>query len=489
MKCFINSIPGRVVTWGVVFLASLTALAHQIPVHTAHEMDVDEGINLMKAHLVTRDFGLFDTIWSDQPPLFTVLLSGWFQIAGESVASGRVLVMISSACLLASLFSILSLTRRLFAGSIAVAFLFLSSIFVKYSGAVMIGIPAISFAVFAMLLLQWAGTSRSLFYASGFFFACAIMTKLFVLAIAPSFLTLFLFNEWQSERFPLAARQALIRFAHWTLVIAGFVIALAMLFGPALLHGEISQLIHSHASEKARSELGGIARLWKLLRADRDLLPLAAIGILLGLYGRRYDFLVPLVWFGSALSALSLHRPLWPHHYPLVSLPLVWLSAIAVDEVVRRPLPKSWNFVTSVRALSLAFFVYSISLVPSKWVRIRERVYDFNNRVSENSLAHLAKHANQTRWVVSDRPIYPFMLHLSVPPEIAVPSAKRKHSGELSASLYLAVIERYQPEQIIMKRFRDIARAIHDTVQDRYHTVQYDGRTLIMLRKDLFYLP
>lgn len=47
------------------------------------QFDNDEGINLMKALLFERGFSLYDEIWSDQPPVFTVLLAWWFKIFGD----------------------------------------------------------------------------------------------------------------------------------------------------------------------------------------------------------------------------------------------------------------------------------------------------------------------------------------------------------------------------------------------------------------------
>jgi len=55
--------------------------------------DDDEGMNLMKAQSVRAGFELYQDIWSDQPPLFTLLLAMVFNLFGPSVPAGRILVL------------------------------------------------------------------------------------------------------------------------------------------------------------------------------------------------------------------------------------------------------------------------------------------------------------------------------------------------------------------------------------------------------------
>src|SRR4051794_5789212 len=59
----------------VVLLLGLTCNAFQY--------DTDEGLNLMKSLLQLRGHHLYSEIWSDQPPLFTYILSGWFKLTGQ----------------------------------------------------------------------------------------------------------------------------------------------------------------------------------------------------------------------------------------------------------------------------------------------------------------------------------------------------------------------------------------------------------------------
>ena len=75
------------------------------------EVASDEGINFMKALLYSEGYSLHGEIWSDQPPLFTVLLAGWWRLFGMSVTAARVLVALSSCVIVWSLYQ---LVRRRF---------------------------------------------------------------------------------------------------------------------------------------------------------------------------------------------------------------------------------------------------------------------------------------------------------------------------------------------------------------------------------------
>ena len=160
--------------------------------------DTDEGINLMKALLVTKGYRLFRDIWSDQPPIFTLMLAGQFKAFGPSVEGGRLLVILLASVLLWSLYE----TVRRFEGAcaaIAAAVLVIASAnFIKLSCTVMIGLPAIAFgmvAVWTAVEAQRASAlaaSRWWLMGSAVAMALAIQTKGFALTLVPAIVTLML---------------------------------------------------------------------------------------------------------------------------------------------------------------------------------------------------------------------------------------------------------------------------------------------------------
>ncbi|MGH7215537.1 MAG: hypothetical protein ACREIT_12295, partial [Tepidisphaeraceae bacterium] len=56
----------------------------------------------------------------------------------------------------------------------------------------------------------------------------------------------------------------------------------------------------------------------------------------------------------------------------------------------------------------------------------------------------------RTRWVYTDRLVYPFHAGLRVPPPLAVVSLKRRAGGELNDRRLVTLLRQYRPEQILI---------------------------------------
>lgn len=64
----------------------------------AHEFawKYDEGVNALKARLFLEGYSLYSEVWTDQPPLFTLLIAATFTLFGQSVFVARALVLVLS---------------------------------------------------------------------------------------------------------------------------------------------------------------------------------------------------------------------------------------------------------------------------------------------------------------------------------------------------------------------------------------------------------
>jgi hypothetical protein len=80
-------------------LAFLVVMFLFYPFRERFEFDRDEGVNLMKAMLVEKGYSLYEEVWSDQPPLFTLMLAFVFRVFGLKVNLARLLVL-GLACVL-----------------------------------------------------------------------------------------------------------------------------------------------------------------------------------------------------------------------------------------------------------------------------------------------------------------------------------------------------------------------------------------------------
>ncbi|MGD8621486.1 MAG: glycosyltransferase family 39 protein, partial [Anaerolineales bacterium] len=161
------------------------------PFRYRFEFDHDEGINAIKAMLEIQGYPLYSETWSDQPPIFTMLLKLWFQIFGQTVLAGRVLVMLISAGLL---WLVIQYLRQFFGNLhalIAAALLLLLPYYLRLSVSIMIGLPAIAFALLSFFgIAQWHRKSSSIWLLlSAAALGLSIMTKLFTAFLAPIFFT------------------------------------------------------------------------------------------------------------------------------------------------------------------------------------------------------------------------------------------------------------------------------------------------------------
>ncbi|HWP41204.1 MAG TPA: glycosyltransferase family 39 protein, partial [Tepidisphaeraceae bacterium] len=114
------------------------------------EYDTDEGLNLMKSLLMLRGHRLYSEIWSDQPPLFTCLLTWLFKLSGPSVMPARMLVLAFSGLLLWTMYQTLSILEDRRFALVAALLLAGSTWYALFSFSVMIGLPALSLAMMSI---------------------------------------------------------------------------------------------------------------------------------------------------------------------------------------------------------------------------------------------------------------------------------------------------------------------------------------------------
>lgn len=441
----------------------------EAPLGQIFELDTDEGISLMKAFLYFKGFSLYTEVWNDQPPLSTFLLSNWFHIFGASVLASRLLILIFSLLLISSFYQILKYQLGKIPALLGSLFLILSWSYAKLSVSVMTGLPALSLAVLAIyLLMRYQHTSRqSLLILSGCVFALSLQTKLFTVFLIPLAIALILlpklsFNcdlqkeSSQTHNYFKLSRLLVIKTAVWL----GSLVAVYITIGILLNSINIEQLWQSHieaSTQEQYDDTNGILYLLTVIWRDYDLLLLGIVGTGAMVWQRRWAGLFPLAWLLTAMVLLFNHRPIWYHHYLLISVPLAWLAAYAVASAA--PLFQyGWRSL-GFKKLILPVVVLlltglSFGLIPTKFAiawRVPSPQWEVVNIVQQ--------YREHTRWVFSDRPIIPFYAGLPVPPETAVFSDKRLTAGNLTYRDLLKILRTYRPEQIVLaRRTRDITR-------------------------------
>jgi len=475
-----------------ILLLVFTALVLSGPDKSFSELDMDEGINAMKALLLSKGFHLYSDIWSDQPPLFTYLLKQWMELFGQSLVAGRALVSFTAAVLAASLFSIIRKNSSLVAAVLTLSLLLISCRFIKYSGALMIGLPALSFAVLSIALLPHSAKTRSAkqrcsLMLSGSCFAAGVLTKLYVIAVFPAiFVEICRLSSTDSES-PKDIRQIFIDLVVWAVATIIAAAVLIWMIAPALPAHFSEQLLGPHLQYREQLRLPGLVQLIGFARCDYYLWRIAAVGLAICFVRAQWRVLAPAAWLFTAVLLLANHRPLWPHHYLLVSIPTVWIAALGLMEAVKtlKSVASSGEFKLRGQSkilvgayllllLPLSFFAIKYSLnLPDHLSATARGIARTGHKLNPQALQLLKDYAPSTKWVVSDRPVYPFLANLPVPPEIAVSSAKRASTKQFSLEQFLNVIDKYEPEIILLKRFPGFPRAVGKHVKGDYRRVRY----------------
>lgn len=453
---------------------ALTLVSQMLPIKEVFEYDPDEGINLTKAHLYMNGYALFQEIWSDHPALFTALLSWWFRIFGVSVYHARLLVLGFSGMLIWSLFQLTRENDGAFCGLVACILLILSSDYAALSSSVMIGLPSIALALFStwLLTLHRKSCQRPYLVASGAIMALALQTKLFAGVLLPAMLyeifSIERLGPGKSEKTP----RAVFGLSLWIITLVMVYVFISLAFSSV----DFSLLIQPHLKGR-HIGLKGDSDLYRFLTQDFELVVLASAALVLLTVKKSPRSLMPFLWLICGLLSVLVHKPIWYHHYLLISIPTCWIASLGVAQLFHRTNWIGWSTKANpIHSIALLLVAASLCLViikvPEKYHRIDRRLSGSGFPTAyHHTIILMQKYANQNNWIVTDRPVFAFYAKLFVPPEMAVFSWKRLVTGDLTADDIVKYIRKYRPPLILFNRFPSIEKNILPEIEKDYYLV------------------
>jgi 4-amino-4-deoxy-L-arabinose transferase-like glycosyltransferase len=433
------------------------------PYRDVFALDLDEGINLMKALLVSRGFHLFSQIWSDQPPVFTYLLTGFFELFGYQVNAGRLLALFFSTLLIWASVQYLRLVWGRLAGLAGLVLLSLLPGYLTYSVSVLIGLPSLALAVLSMLfLVLWHQRGQTgWLWLSGLMFSLSIFTKMITVFVIPIFVVGLIVDAYyqRGKSSPIwdVVRPVII----WgtSFGLASLLLA-TWLVGPAGFPQLVLPHLQASRLEVFQSPDSTLTIQYHLLPAWPVLL-LSLIGALILIFRKRWLGLYPLVWSALAYSVLTQYAPVWAHQQLLVSVPAALVAAGGLGEAlavlpdfirqIRMRQVRSW-WVAAALIAAVLILVVQVPQVKGQWQRLAA-VAQKPTSAETTILRKLDKFAPQTNWLFTDQPMIAFRAGLLVPPELAVLSSKRVETGFLSPDEVQSAFQRYRPEQVLIGRF------------------------------------
>lgn len=397
----------------------------------------DEGFNLMKAFLMARGEHLFVDIWSDQPPVFTWLLRGMFAAFGSTVSVGRLTTLLCAALMLVAIRDFLREGRDELRALLGVMMVLMTPGIFLWSGAVLIGLPAIALAITSIACLhRWhRGGGGAWIIASGVMLALSACTKFFTLVAVPGVLLGFLLLPmppgWQRVPAILLWSGILLMGLLLILGVTGALFHLDQLFGNHLQ----ARAVPSYATLSHTHWLAGQPRCWLLYGLALPALCSARL--------RKSPAVLHCgVWMVTALLVLHFHRPFWSHHALLPAIPAAVLAAVTLNTALRR-----WLTPQYCRWAAWGFTMTSLVAVP---ICVQRTAEDFADQQWKSGLVELIRQGSGPDTpMIADNPLFAFRAGVPVDPFLTVFSNKRQNSGLLDEALLGERLGIVQPVQAL----------------------------------------
>lgn len=478
----------------VVALIFLVFVFSYYPFREKLQFDSDEGLNLMRSMLVTLDYPLYSEVSSDQPPLFTHLLALLLRVTGFEVNPARMLVLLFSTLLVWACAQFLQSTSGKLAAIFFLPLVIMVPQYLRLSTSVMIGLPSIALSAVSMLfvVLWHQQRKQGWLILSGFALALSVLIKLFTGFFIPILLSGITFIEYLNHREKGSAwnifRPALI----WSVSFIGLAILLGLvLVGPQNIVSITSPHLSAPAVEGFQSEsftMNGH------LRDAVPLLWLGMLGVIVSLYRRNWIMFYIIAWAGVAYGLFSFYSPVFYHHQLLITIPVTMLAAAGLGEAATqfaslRQLTELVRFQSLLGAAALIGFVLvSIHYWPTldRELMNNPRLTDFSLKATSGKLRVLRtmdEYIDQTKWIMTDMPMYAFRVQRPVPPNLATFSSKRLATGSLTEEDILTAMRDYQPEQVLIARFE--IPALEAYLQEHYTVILSVEFFRLFLRNDL----
>ena len=432
----------------VVTLAVLVAFAagRLAIIGVPSEREYDEGVYLLSARAVLAGHDLFSSVFSSQPPAFLETLAFAMRLFGDSIETGRLLIL---GFALVALAAVASLARRLagaWAAPAAAAALALTTTFGDLAHVVEAEMPALAIALMALcacLEARRRAWHRGWLLASGALLALGMLFKLLVAPLAAPLGLLLLLApaprdeaEWRLDgRGPGLLGRVAVR----ALVVAAGAVAVALL--PLLFYDARALYEQTIAFHVTKREVYGarpaenLLRVAGHLRANAALAATALVGGALLALRSRVVLLWLMTWVFVMLAIITLQSPLFWRHLVLLSPPLALAAGVTAPLLagqLRRPGPMI--FTTTVIAFWTAATLMGqgrrsdavFPLFPGSIGRDQGEV------LLENVARWIRDHTEPAELVVGDDPIVIYLAGRQAPPALCDTSTARIVSKSLT---------------------------------------------------------
>jgi hypothetical protein len=462
---------GAGLLWALVVPVIFAAVALQCPLNSALTVGGDDGYELNKALLLSRDPQAAVRMWNDQPWLHTLLTAQLFKWVGEQAAVPRLFSLMSAMALVMAVGHLIRKDCGRLELMLVGALLLSAWNVPGLAMAAMLELPAIAWAVVAAAV-AYCGYGPVRWWRlvlCGAVVGAASQIKWTAMIVMPALVVMLVCQ--------LGWRKAAWALVLW-LVGFGVVVAAIAVWSPSF---DPEQLFLSHL--KANMALQGADRAVARFRFDTVLQnPAMVVAAGLGIW-RGWKWVRPpamgfgLTFLTTAAAVAVAQRPWWNYYVLHFYVPLAMFGAVGAGWAIRAALrfaveaacsrPKA-DAAAASGAVGLlgaghgtAVAVLAAPAIVALWVG-----FSVLNVVSELAMVRSAKRADQldivrtmrefapqTRWCFAAAREYAFAARVLVPPELVVLPWKRFLSGNITKQDVAQMVMRYEPEQILLNRY------------------------------------
>jgi hypothetical protein len=245
--------------------------------------------------------------------------------------------------------------------------------------------------------------------------------------------------------------------------------------------------LESHFSDGTRNNyITKLFSLWSvigftdLIEGHPESLLIIFLGIWVALIPGGFRLVAfPLTWFISALVIHSVNRPFWYYYYLHFAITIGLIASVSISKFIdgsqnshmSRCVPltniikRSLAIITFSLTISIGIFRLSTSTASLQEIPVIENV---------DLIKVMRQYAPYTNWIYTRSTIFAFHAGMVPPPEIAILPIKRFWSGQIDDDGIIKVVERYQPEALLLKIDYDETIVYESSLMDKYRMIYTD---------------
>lgn len=430
------------------------------PWTSALAISADEPYEFSKATLMSLGWTLYDTVWSDQPPIHTWLLSRAIRCFDEPVIGARLLAFIFSILLLFGFGSLIAHYHGKFAGCFAMVLLASAPNAMELLSSATLMVPVMSVGLLSVLAFAQYTMSRQLRYVviSGACMGMALQIKLTAVILLP-----ILFLQFATMTDRSSRMHRLVAVTYWW-VSLGILFALPFYTFTGMTP---QHLLNTHFSDAVEASFIGITYYeWNASQLLKH--PEAVTGMILsGLFIRTNPdgkyLLMPVAWLVSLVAIHSTHQPYWWYYSFHFSLAMCWTAAVGWANVLKT----FWAENGHQRGNYCWRKVAVLILVTTTCVTMMERSNHTFRRLNRlpkleefSFITWLRNQRDSIAFICTNVPEWAFHAGIPIIPELAVVSKKRLLNHGLGWSKLYSPSPSYSTEPNLL--FLSMNQAVRD---------------------------